>query len=175
MADLTLAFRRLVLGVAGLIFSIATPVFAQEKLEPGKEFGSWTVKCEDLTGGGRQDCYIFQNLKAESKAGTWYMQVAIGKAGDADIALAAFTFPLGTFLPPGLLFRVDQNQPFRLPVTRCLPNGCVALFPLEKQYLTQMKKGLNAEIIVHEDAEQPAKLQMSLKGFTAGIDAVLSQ
>ncbi len=151
----------------------ATSVPPAQALEQGQRFQDWTVGCERLPGMDRERCFIFQTVVNQDNDEP-VLQMAIGylplENGQEQPA-GLLTLPLGVALPPGIGIRVDQNEPIRLQYERCVPTGCIAGFPLNDQLINQFKRGVTAEIRVH-DGVQAVALPVSLRGFTAGFDAL---
>lgn len=151
----------------------ATSVPPAQALEEGQRFQDWTVGCEQLPGMDRERCFIYQTVVNQDNDEP-VLQMAIGYLpldDGQEQPAGLLTLPLGVALPPGIGLRVDEGEPSRLQYERCVPTGCIAGFPLTDQLIGQFKRGLQAEIRVH-DGVRPISLPISLKGFTAGFDAL---
>jgi invasion protein IalB len=98
-----------------------------------------------------------------------------GSKGPA-VAGATFIAPLETLLPAGMTMQIDTSKPKAYPFTFCTQIGCVARLGFTDEEIAQMKKGANAVITIvpFVAPDQKVELTMSLKGFTAGLDAVVA-
>lgn len=166
------ALPTLAVALVALALGVARPAAAQPA--PGESFGDWGVRCETPINPDEKICYLFQNLKLSGSEKS-FMQLAIGQAPGANSPVAAITLPLGIFLPPGVKMQVDERKPVWIPVQRCLRNGCLIALPLDQRLAGDFKAGLVATFTVHENAESAVQVQASLKGFTAGMAAIVKK
>lgn len=132
--------------------------------------GDWDIRCI-RTETGNDPCQIFQGLKDEQ--GTVVAEVtmvALENAGDA-VAGATVTTPLGTLLTEQVVIAIDAAAGKRYPFTWCDQEGCHARLGFNNEGLTGLKKGGGATVSVVPllTPDQPVKLAMSLKGFTAAF------
>lgn len=168
------AGHRLVLAV-GLLATLGSlfmpPAYALKK---GQHFDDWTVGCEKPPSEKTERCFIYQTV-VNKKNNQPVLQMAVGylpgKDKSQDRPAALLTLPLGVALPPGVGFKIDDGKMIRLQFERCVPNGCIAGFPLDNDMLDKLKKGLKIEVRV-SDGQQVVTLPISLKGFTAGFNAL---
>ncbi len=154
---------------AGFVL-LSTTAYA---LEEGQQFQDWTVGCERLPGMDRERCFIYQTV-VNQDTDEPVLQMAVGYLPMDDgreQPAALLTVPLGVALPPGIGLSVDGGEMIRLPYERCVPSGCIAGFPLEDDMLNQFRRGIRAEIRLH-DGMQGIGLPVSLMGFTAGFNAL---
>ncbi|MDX1605806.1 MAG: invasion associated locus B family protein [Candidatus Competibacterales bacterium] len=162
-------FRAALLGIA-LGWAATAPA---QNPDQGQRFEDWTVGCEQLPGMDRERCFIYQTV-VNNENEEPVLQMAIGylplEDGNEQPA-GLLTLPLGVALPPGIRLRVDSNEPVRLQYERCVPTGCIAGFPLTEELIAQFRRGLKAEIQVH-DGRRRVGLPISLKGFTAGFNSL---
>ncbi|MCZ7598248.1 MAG: invasion associated locus B family protein [Gammaproteobacteria bacterium] len=99
----------------------------------------------------------------------------IGFGQDVDgkqVPIAVFTFPLGIYLPAGAAIRVDEGEPVRLEIERCINRGCQSAVALEPAQLETFKAGREAIVTIGRDREQAVDLRVSLSGFSAAYDAL---
>jgi invasion protein IalB len=82
--------------------------------------------------------------------------------------------PLETLLTEQLTISVDGAQPKRYPFTWCAPLGCIARVGFTQAEIDGFKKGAKATILIVPAGapNERVNLDLSLKGFTAGFDAV---
>ena len=82
--------------------------------------------------------------------------------------------PLETLLTANLVIEVDGGVPKIYPFTFCAQPGCVARVGFTAEEVTQFKKGVKADmtIVPAVDPTKKVVLNISLKGFTAALDAV---
>ena len=82
--------------------------------------------------------------------------------------------PLETLLPQMVNITVDKGKTKRYPFTFCANVGCVARVGLTEEDLASFRKGNTAVISVVPvaDPSRTVDVSVSLKGFTAGFEAV---
>lgn len=138
-------------------------------------FEAWEQRCV-RTESGIDPCQLYMLLKDEagnSVAELTMFSLPEGTEGPA-VAGATFIAPLETLLTAGMALQVDENSPKAYPFTFCTQIGCVARLGFTAEEVDQMKKGANAVITIvpYVAPDQRVTLTASLKGFTAGLQAV---
>lgn len=132
--------------------------------------GDWEVGCL----AGTPACEMQQ--VAKDAGGNPVVLVRVVKLpADAEApALAIFNTPLGTLLPTGLSFRIDQAQEAALPFDWCVQEGCIVRLGLREADVNAMKRGRTVQLRVVSiaDPEAPVELTLSLTGFTAAYDSM---
>ncbi|PZR00923.1 MAG: invasion associated locus B family protein [Cereibacter sphaeroides] len=159
---------------AGL--STGTPVQAADG--PGTtyteaKFDDWEQRCL-RTEDGANPCQLYQLLKDDKGNSVAEISLFALPAGQAAVAGATIVAPLETLLTEQLTFAVDTNQPKRYPFTWCAPLGCVSRVGFTQAEVDGFKKGNKATLTIVPVAapDQKVVLNVSLKGFTAGFDAI---
>ncbi len=165
-------------GVAALALlwlcpSLSCLAQSTAEADPGESrvFRDWRLECEQPKADGPRVCQISQRFVNQDDNRT-LLHMAVGYSIREDRPAAIFTLPLGISLPPGVLVRVDQGESRRLPIEHCLPNGCRAYLALEESLLAELKAGLAAQVTIHDLNRNPVPIPVSLKGFTAGFNAL---
>jgi invasion protein IalB len=81
--------------------------------------------------------------------------------------------PFGILFEPGVSAQIDDAPPVaRLPFRTCLPNGCVALFPIDRALMQKLKAGTALKLNVTTAADTKLSFPVSLKGLGAALDRV---
>jgi invasion protein IalB len=136
-------------------------------------FDQWEQRCEK-TEDGKDPCQLFQLLKdADGNAVSEFSMFALPAGGKAA-AGATVVVPLETLLTASLTIQIDTAEPKLYPYTFCTQVGCVARVGFTAEEVEQFKKGAKATVTVVPAAapEASVSLDVSLKGFTAGYEAV---
>ena len=139
------------------------------------KFEQWEQRCV-RTEAGVDPCQLYMLLKdgdGNSVAEFTMFGLPAGTEGPA-VAGATFIAPLETLLTTGMTLQVDTDKPRAYPFTFCAAIGCVSRLGFTAEEVAQMKKGANAviNIVPFVAPDQKVALTISLKGFTAGLDAV---
>jgi invasion protein IalB len=132
----------------------------------------WETRCTK-TDGAVDPCELFQLLRDESGGAVAEFAMFAIPEGEV-VAGATVMAPLETLLETGLILSVDGAEPKGYPFAFCTSYGCVARVGLTKDELAAMKAGSEAVLTIVPAAAPDVKvaLKLSLKGFTAGFDAV---
>lgn len=138
-------------------------------------FEAWEQRCVKTTTGA-DPCQLYQLLKDGQGNNVAEFSVFTLPAGTEGPAVAGATFiaPLETLLTTGLTMQVDTGKPRAYPFTFCAQIGCIARIGFTADEVAQFKKGANAvlSIVPFVAQDQKVSLTVSLKGFTAGLEAV---
>lgn len=135
-------------------------------------FGDWSMRCIK-TPDNHDPCELYQLLH-DSNGGPIAEASVVPVEGQVA-ALATFIAPLETDLPHGLRVQIDSNEAAAYPFLLCAPIGCIARVGLNDAELGSFKRGNAASLTLMPYGAEPnqaVKVDMSLAGFTAGIDAV---
>lgn len=136
-------------------------------------FDQWEQRCEK-TAEGKDPCQLFQLLKdAEGNAVSEFSMFVLPPGGKAA-AGATVVVPLETLLTASLTIQIDTAEPKLYPFTFCTQIGCIARVGFTAEEVEQFRKGAKATVtVVPAGAPDTAvNLDVSLKGFTAGFEAV---
>ncbi|MCB2110765.1 invasion associated locus B family protein [Albidovulum sp.] len=137
-------------------------------------FDDWQLRCV-RTADGSDPCDLFQLLKdkATDKPLAQITLISLPEGGDAA-AGATIVVPLETLLTQQMNITIDAGQTKRYPFTFCADVGCVARVGFTKDDLAAFRKGKAAKISVVPvaDPTRTVDVEVSLKGFTAGFEAV---
>lgn len=135
--------------------------------------GDWTLRCMK-TDTGNDPCELYQLLKDQKNSPVAEASV-IPMTGKVQ-AVITFVAPLETDLQAGLGLQVDAAKEGRYPFMLCAQVGCISRIGLSDAELGPLKKGNTASVTVlpfGAPKEQMVKLNLSLKGFTAGMTALV--
>ena len=138
-----------------------------------KRIDAWELRCVK-TADGSDPCQLYQLLKdTDGNAVAEFSLFALPDGGEAT-AGATVIAPLETLLTANLRIAIDGGEAKIYPFTFCASLGCVARVGFTAAEVAQFQKGAKAVLtIVPAGApEQKVNLDISLKGFTAGYDAV---
>ena len=136
-------------------------------------FDKWEQRCAK-TADGSDPCQLYQLLT--DKDGNAVAEISLFDlpAGGQAAAGATVMAPLETLLTANLRIGVDAGQPRVYPFAFCTKGGCVARLGFTADELASFKQGIKAVMTIVPAAapDQDVALDMTLKGFTAGFEAV---
>lgn len=155
--------------------SMGAEVGGESPIYTAATFEAWEQRCEK-TGAGADPCQLYQLLKdAEGNSVAEFAMFSLpeGASGPA-VAGANFIAPLETLLTEGLVITIDGGKPRAYPFTVCTNIGCVARIGFTAEEIAAFKKGGKASFSITPFVapDQKVALDVSLKGFTAGYDAM---
>lgn len=136
-------------------------------------FDLWEQRCIK-TADGADPCSLYQLLNDSTGNPVAEFNIFGVPPGTQAAAGATIIVPLETLLTRSLTIAIDSNPPKVYPFTFCTPQGCIARVGFTADEVAQFKKGAKADLtIVPAIApDQKVVLPLSLKGFTAGFEAV---
>ncbi len=138
------------------------------------EHGDWQVRC--VKAEEEPDpCQLYQVLTDQKDNAVAEIVIFPVPEGQKAAAAAVVTTPLETLLTEEITIVIDEKEGRRYPFSFCTPQGCVAQIGLTKEDLDTYKKGSEAKlrIVPARAPDQNVILTASLKGFTAGFQALL--
>lgn len=175
--------RRSLSGVAAAAFIAGAglaPASAQsEDAQPEadiKSFGTWSTRCEKNEAGAEQ-CHAFVDVRiGEDKQriayiGIGYSPKDVNEDGKQDLFMFAIT-PLGTFLPAGIGWNVDDKEKFSQQFLYCLPGGCQTEILLTKERLDAIKNGSEMKITFRLVGKGDVNVPVKLDGVSKAIAAI---
>jgi invasion protein IalB len=166
----------------GLSMGAETNVAPAPKTQATAEIGEtylsqaiegWEVRCVKLEDGS-DPCQLYQLLKdAQGTSVAEISMFALPEGGQAA-AGATVIAPLETLLTANMTLTIDGGKAKIYPFTFCANLGCIARIGFTAEEVAQFKKGAKAVMTIVPAAapEQKVELDITLKGFTAGYDAV---
>jgi invasion protein IalB len=158
----------------GIQFGADAPA-ATPELET-REYQDWTVRCSKGTATVPAACEMLQQPKDDQ--GQTILAVAIGKLANTPNPGMLIILPLGIWLPPGVVLKVDDGEEIPARVERCERRGCQVELLLEPDILAKLKAGTKAEVLfqIYDENGEPqvVGVSFSLFGFTAALNEVMA-
>ena len=135
--------------------------------------GDWEQRCV-RTEDGSNPCQLYQLLLDATQNPVAEFSVFGLPAGGQAAAGATAVVPLETLLTAEVTLQVDGGSAKKYPFSWCSPIGCVSRIGFTAEELAALKKGNAASltIVPVQAPDQKVIVKISLKGFTAGYDAV---
>jgi invasion protein IalB len=136
-------------------------------------FDKWEQRCVK-TADGADPCQLYQLLFDKEGNSVAEISVFDLPAGGKAAAGATFMAPLETLLTANLRIGVDAAKERIYPFAFCTRSGCVARLGFTAEELAGFKKGIKGVLTIVPAAapDQVVQLDLTLKGFTAGFEAV---
>ena len=139
------------------------------------QFGDWTLRCVK-TEGPVDPCQLFQLMLNAPGTPVAEFNLNIIEPNGVVVAGANVITPLETLLTAQLKIQIDDTNAKAYPFAFCMQMGCVARIGLTQEDLAGYRAG-NAATVTMVPAGAPNRqeiLKLSLKGFTAGHNALMS-
>lgn len=162
------------LPAAAALAAALAPAPAGAQVAEGQVFGDWRVHCATPPGATRHHCSLQQRVIAKEPQ-RQLLNVAVGFYGEKRTPGALFFLPLSVYLPAGITLSIPGTQVVRIVFDICLPQGCRAPVSLTPDLVAAMKKAERGDVTIQDSRRKTLKLPLSLKGFTAGYDALSRQ
>jgi invasion protein IalB len=139
------------------------------------KFEDWEQRCV-RTESGVDPCQLYRLLKdtQDNNVAEFTVFGLPPGANSPAVAGATFIAPLETLLTSGMRLQIDEGESKVYPFTFCAELGCIVRLGFTAEEVAAMKQGANAVITIvpFVAPNQTVTLNVSLKGFTAGLEAV---
>lgn len=133
-------------------------------------FEDWAVQCQQPESADSEICVMFQRQVLDN--GRTILMMTVRNDPNRPEPMVMLQVPLGVLLQPGLSISVDDGEPVELDYALCNENGCITTFPLVDRIQDALKKGLAADVVIITADQQEVVVSVSLKGFTAALEAL---
>ncbi|MEM7644802.1 MAG: invasion associated locus B family protein [Pseudomonadota bacterium] len=154
--------------------AVGAPAQTGPQIYVREEHGDWEVRCLRAPEGQEDPCQLYQRLSDAEGQPTADINFFDLPDGGEIVAGATLLTPLQTLLTAQVRLSVDGGQERTYPYSFCDPTGCYARMGFTAEDVQAFRRGALARIVVVPALapDQPAELDMSLSGFTAGLSAV---
>lgn len=140
-----------------------------------KSFGTWNTTCQEQKADGKtvKNCHAFVDVRiGEKKDRILYLGIGYvpGKK-DGSLFMLAIT-PLGTVLPAGITFAVDDKPLVKAGFMVCSPIGCQMDLALTPAQVKTIRGGKLMGIEFTLAAQGGVKIPVKLDGVGKAIDSL---
>lgn len=138
-------------------------------------YGDWEQRCV-RTEDGSDPCQLYQLLNDSEGNSVAEISIFDLPPGAEAVAGASIITPLETLLTENLRLKIDTGDTKVYPFTWCSQGGCIARVGFTAEEIAQFKAGATAVITIVPVVapDQKVEVNLSLKGFTAGYDAIIA-
>ena len=137
--------------------------------------GDWQLSCV-RSGTEADPCQLYQLMQDDQGNSVAEISIFNLPKGSQAVAGASIVTPLETLLTAQVTMRVDNGQAKRYPFTLCASMGCIARVGFTEAELNSFRRGNKATFVIVPAMlpDEQVEITMSLKGFTAGYEAVVA-
>ena len=137
--------------------------------------GDWQLSCV-RSGTEADPCQLYQLMQDDQGNSVAEISIFNLPKGSQAVAGASIVTPLETLLTSQVTMRVDNGQAKRYPFTLCASMGCIARVGFTEAELNSFRRGNKATFVIVPAMlpDEQVEITMSLKGFTAGYEAVVA-
>jgi|SRR5436305_2072114 invasion protein IalB len=109
--------------------------------QPPVVYSPWTKFCgkDNNNPQAKEVCLTVKEARLET--GQFLAGAALIEQAGEEKKLFRITLPLGMQLPQGTRMLLDKEEPMQGRYIVCLPNGCMADFDVNKDFVAKLKKG----------------------------------
>lgn len=149
---------------AALLAMTAATLPRPSAAEPPSRHDDWSAACAEQRG-----CALEQRIL--DGQGRQIMALRVVK--QADRAFLEIVTPLGSYIPAGIQFQVDEETAYSATMVDCLPRGCRSVSALDRPLAEAMRKGAAIAVrFVDSASGKTLSVRGSLKGFTAASNRI---
>ena len=147
------------------------PAQAAPAKKPGEEKinSAWVKLCDDIKGV-KGDVCLTHHERFNPNTGRPLISAAIRKIKGQEKEMLLVMVPLGRLLKPGLLFKVDDEEPIKLDYSFCTSVGCVAETQATPEVIAKLKKGTRLDIGTMSLNQKRIGFRVPLAGFSRAYD-----
>ncbi len=147
------------------------PAQAAPEKKPADENvnSAWVKLCDDIKGVEGDVC-LTHHERFNPNTGQPLISAAIRKIKGKEKQMLLVMVPLGRLLKPGLLFKVDDEEPIKLDYSFCTSVGCVAEIQATPAVIAKLKKGSRLDIGTMSINRKRIGFRVPLTGFTRAYD-----
>ncbi|MEZ0260832.1 MAG: invasion associated locus B family protein [Alphaproteobacteria bacterium] len=145
---------------------------------PDKTFGAWKMACAKPDA-----CVLTQRVMLANKGGKEIPGLLAFASSTREknkegkvvtVPHIRLIAPLGTFLPNGVGYKIDEAKVETAPFLFCEPRGCMTELPLNAKKFSELKAGKKLQISYSVlETKAPRKISLSLNGLAQGMDVIL--
>ena len=152
--------------VMALLFMQSAVAIEQTNLKETKittmTYGDWHVRCE-VNNGEDKSCVMTQKIVSQPN-GQELIQANIAKTDKGT--LMTIIFPLGVYLPSGVILQIDDFDPVTYNILFCTHDGCFVNEVLDKNTLNLLRKKNGATLKLRAGPErEEVTIPFSITGF----------
>ena len=154
------------------IMAVLMPSSAIAQEEVRSVHGDWQLQCPTSSSKDRSNCAIVQSVKATGRQDA-ELSVHVLKAENGKGHMLRVSAPMGVLLPWGLGLDVDGKDQGRVEFVKCDREiNCVAEVIADDELLNRLISGRVGTFVVFLTPDEHMMFRVSLRGFTAGINAL---
>ena len=131
-------------------------------------FSPWTKFCGKDNNQTKDTCLTLREARLET--GQFLAGAALIEQQGEEKKLIRVTLPLMMQLPPGARLVLDKEQPLTGRYIVCTPNGCMADFEVNAEFVGKLKKGQQIVLQAINLNSQPASFALPLADFAKAND-----
>jgi invasion protein IalB len=147
------------------------PQQAVQPQQPPVVYSQWTKICPKQPPGAQQMKQVCLTVsEARLETGQFLAGAALIEQQGEEKKLLRITLPLGMQIPPGTRLTLDSEQPASAVYVTCIPNGCMADYEINANYVDRMKKGQQLLLQGVNMPGQVANYMLPLASFARAVD-----
>jgi invasion protein IalB len=137
--------------------------------QPPVVYSPWTKFCgKDNNPQAKEVCLTVKEARLET--GQFLAGAALIEQTGEEKKLFRITLPLGMQIPQGTRLLLDKEEPQLGRYVVCLPNGCMADFEVNKDFVAKLKKGQQIVLQGINLPGQAASYMLPLTDFAKAND-----
>jgi invasion protein IalB len=138
-----------------------------------QSFDAWDLRCKK-SADGADPCQLYQLMRDGNGNPVAEINLFALPPGQTAVVAANFVVPLETLLGKQLTLAIDTAPAKLYPFAFCTRDGCVSRVGFTADELELMKKGgaIHVSIVPAAAPDKTVQIDVLLKGFTAGYEAV---
>ena len=125
---------------------------------------AWQLLCDQE----KSNCRAFaQIIMGENTIASTMVLKNLKLEDNTKTTVAIIMLPLGFHIPSGIEVTIDNKITFKANLLECKSKGCRAIFPLDENIISALKKGHEISFhLIDSDSRKSLELSYSLAGFS---------
>ena len=155
--------------LAGVLSPMVASAQQADRSSSVNYFGDWRLNCFEQDG--MEQCLVTQAQVGQNGAAISVINVS----KTSENSLVEFVLPLMTDLTKPVELKISENEGQSLPYSACNQSACFVLLYDTDALLAGFKANTEATMEFDLFSGQRVNIKISLRGFTAAYDALMSK
>ncbi len=146
-----------------------------EVLSGEQNYGSWGMVCDKLVNNDSEKyCVLSQRVAVDPQGVKTIMGVSIYKSLQTNQPMIDFRVSSSALFEAGIGVKI-QNKEYRLKMTQCNEDICLASGEIDEDILIKLKSNESLQVAFFLPPKKQITIPVSLNGFSIAYEALMRE